>query len=514
MTSSFLFPDLTEDDISRLAEEMAFLLQPGDTLTLEGDLGAGKSTFARALIRTLSLDPALDVPSPTFTLTQTYETPRFEVAHFDLYRLDEPDELDELGLEAALTRGAAIVEWASRAGDRIPADRFTLSLEDTSSSDTRNVTVSASPTLAPRLRRFAATRKFLSNAGWGDPSTHFHYLQGDASPRRYGRLTKANGTRALLMDCARRPDGPPIKDGKPYSAIAHLAEDVRAFVAIGGALREAGFSTPRILAEDLNEGFLLTEDFGNLVFASEVARGAEQSPLWRRATDVLLALHEKPPPSRMTLSDGSTFELSAADTSIFEIETELLLDWYWPAVHGAAAPQSARDDFTSEWRKVFERILRQPKTWLLRDYHSPNLIALDDRPRPKDVGIIDFQDALIGPAAYDLVSLLQDARVDVDEALEQQLFQYYVTQVSKRDPTFDANEFGFAYAALGAQRNTKILGIFARLAMRDGKRQYLAHLPRIWKYLERDLKHEDLRALGAWYDRNLPRDLRTQALRV
>jgi aminoglycoside/choline kinase family phosphotransferase len=229
---------------------------------------------------------------------------------------------------------------------------------------------------------------------------------------------------------------------------------------------------------------------------------------------VLLALHEKPPPSRMTLSDGSTFELSAADTSIFEIETELLLDWYWPAVHGAAAPQSARDDFTSEWRKVFERILRQPKTWLLRDYHSPNLIALDDRPRPKDVGIIDFQDALIGPAAYDLVSLLQDARVDVDEALEQQLFQHYVTQVSKRDATFDANEFGYVYAALGAQRNTKILGIFARLAMRDGKRQYLAHLPRIWEYLERDLKHEDLRALRAWYDRNLPRDLRTRALRV
>ena len=137
--------------------------------------------------------------------------------------------------------------------------------------------------------------------------------------------------------------------------------------------------------------------------------------------------------------------------------------------------------------------LKQPRTWLLRDYHSPNLIALDDRASPRDVGIIDFQDAMIGPAAYDLVSLLQDARVDVDESAGNTparplRFPHFANVT----PAFDADEFRFAYAALGAQRNTKILGIFARLAMRDGKRQYLAHMPRIWGYLERNLKHEGL----------------------
>jgi hypothetical protein len=159
-------------------------------------------------------------------------------------------------------------------------------------------------------------------------------------------------------------------------------------------------------------------------------------------------------------------------------------------------------------------VLAQPKTWLLRDFHSPNLIALNDRKPPRDVGIIDFQDAMIGPAAYDLVSLLQDARVDVPEELEKPLFSQYVAAVSARDPAFDRAEFTFSYAALGAQRNTKILGIFVRLAMRDGKRQYLAHLPRIWGYLERDLQHDDLAPLRAWYDENLPRSLRAEALNI
>jgi tRNA threonylcarbamoyl adenosine modification protein YjeE len=515
MTSSLLFSDQTEDDVVRLAGEVAFFLQPGDILGLEGDLGTGKSTFARALIRALSNEPDLEVPSPTFTLTQTYETPRFDVAHFDLYRLTDPDELDELGLEAAARSGVAIVEWPSQGGSRVPVDRMTLTFEEARSTDRRTLTISAPPasTLSLRLERFAIIGEFLRHAGWGEPATRIQYLQGDASPRRYARLTKADGTRALLMDSPRRPDGPPIRDGKPYSAIAHLAEDVRAFVAIGGALREAGLSVPRLYAEDLEHGLLLIEDFGDRVFAAEVARGKDQASLWRRATDTLLALQRTPPPAHIALSDGSTFSVPEADASVFEIETQLLLDWYWPALHGSTASEAARQNFTTEWQHVFERLFRQPKTWLLRDYHSPNLIALDERESPRDVGIIDFQDAMRGPAAYDLVSLLQDARIDVNPALEASLLDHYIA-ARRRDPAFDADEFRFAYAALGAQRNTKILGIFARLAMRDGKRQYLAHLPRIWGYLEADLKHDALQPLRAWYDRNLPQSLRAQALRI
>ena len=512
--SSFLFRDLTEPGVVRLADDVAFFLQPGDTLCLEGDLGTGKSTFARALIRTLSSDPALDVPSPTFTLTQSYETPRFDVAHFDLYRLTDPDELDELGLDAALARGIAVIEWPSRGGGRIPADHVTMTFAEGSAEDRRTITINAAPSLATRLERFATVRAFVDTAGWGGPDVRLSYLQGDASPRRYALLTKADGSRALLVDSPRRPDGPPIRDGKPYSAIAHLAEDVTAFVAIADTLRDSGVSTPQIFAQDLDQGLLIIEDFGDKVFASEVARNADQKSLWRRATDALIAVQASPPPERMSLAGGTTFDLPQADEGVLDIETQLLLDWYWPALHGGPAPQSARDEFTAEWHRVFAHVLKQPKTWLLRDYHSPNLIALDDRPSPRDVGIIDFQDAMAGPAAYDLVSLLQDARVDVPESLEKDLLDHYTAAMTSRNASFDIGEFRFCYAALGAQRNTKILGIFARLAMRDGKRQYLAHLPRIWGYLERNLQHDGLQPLRAWYDRNLPSKLRAQPLTI
>ncbi|MET0431142.1 MAG: tRNA (adenosine(37)-N6)-threonylcarbamoyltransferase complex ATPase subunit type 1 TsaE [Hyphomicrobium sp.] len=512
--SEFSFPDLTEGDVSRLAQEVAFLVQPGDMIALDGDLGAGKSTFARALIRSIAGDPQLEIPSPTFTLVQVYETPRFEIAHFDLYRLSNPGEIDELGLDAALSRGIAIVEWPSRGDGRIAEDRLTLRFDETTSSNRRNVSIKGPVDLSARLHRFGAIREFLEGAGWGDPSTVFGYLQGDASPRRYARLVKADGTRAILMDSPQRPDGPPIRDGKSYSAIACLAENVRAFVAIDRTLEAAGLSVPHIFAEDLNQGLLLIEDFGDEVFGSEVKRGRDQSALWRRGVDALIAVQVTPLPRRIALSDGSDFEVPIANDAVLEIETELFLDWYWPALRGSQPPTTARVEFKKLWKTLFDRVLAQPKTWLLRDFHSPNLIALDARQSPRDVGIIDFQDAMIGPGAYDLVSLLQDARVDVPEALEKQLLDHYIETVGARDAAFDPTDFRVAYAVLGAQRNTKILGIFARLAMRDGKRQYLAHVPRIWGYLERDLQHPDLAPLRAWYDENLPPRLRAETLKI
>ncbi|RUO99799.1 tRNA (adenosine(37)-N6)-threonylcarbamoyltransferase complex ATPase subunit type 1 TsaE [Hyphomicrobium sp.] len=512
--TGYSFTELTEDDVCRLAQEVAFLLQPGDTLALEGDLGAGKSTFARALIRAIAGNSELEIPSPTFTLVQSYETARFEIAHFDLYRLSDPNEIDELGLDAALARGIALIEWPSRAEGRIPLERVTLRLDEASEIDRRNISMSFNGEFATRLDRFAAIHGFLDRAGWGGASTAFSYLQGDASPRRYARLIKGDGTRAILMDSPQRPDGPAIRGGKSYSAIAHLAESVDAFVAIDRTLEAAGLSVPHILAEDLGNGLLLIEDFGDKVFGSEVRQGRNQEDLWRRGVDALLAVQASPPPARLPVTDDTIFELPLADTDVLEIETELLLDWYWPALRTSPAPEHARTEFKRLWQPVFDRVLKQPKTWLLRDYHSPNLIALDDRNPPQDVGIIDFQDAMIGPAAYDLVSLLQDARVDVSDSLEKRLLDRYLAAMSVRDPAFDKEEFLFGYAALGAQRNTKILGIFARLAMRDGKRQYLAHMPRIWGYLERDLQHEALAPLRAWYDANLPRNLRREALSI
>ena len=520
MSAALTLTHVSEPELLRLAEEVAFALSPGDTIALEGDLGAGKTTLARALIRALSDGAISEVPSPTFTLVQTYETRRFDVAHFDLYRLTDPNELLELGLDLALKRGVAIVEWPSRATGLIPEDRITITLSDTGAANRRDIAISGTGsgsgngTSAKRISRLGEIRHFAGANGWGGADVRFSFLQGDASPRRYARLQKSDGSRAVLMDAPRQPDGPPVRDGKPYSQVAHLAEDVRPFVAIAHTLSASGFSSPQIFAHDLPRGLLLIEDFGDAVFGPEVMRGRDQAALWARGTDTLLALRQHRPSTTLPLPGGTTYAMHLLDHGTMQMEVELLIDWYWPAAFGTAAPEAVRTTFLSIWNAVFTRILESPKGWMLRDYHSPNLLALDGRAPPRDVGIIDFQDALIGPEAYDLVSLLQDARVDVAASLERTLLDRYCHGAAALDTSFDETQFRYTYAALGAQRNSKILGIFARLAKRDGKRQYLAHVPRIWGYLARDLAHPDLAPLKAWYDENLPAAMRSRTLRL
>ena len=519
MPVSHVISALSEPQLVRLGEDLAFAARRGDLIALRGELGAGKTTLARAIIRALAGGDGEDIPSPTFTLVQTYATPRMPVAHLDLYRLNAPAELEELGLDLALKQGIALVEWPERAGEALPGERLEILLEDATEAapnaevGTRRIALSASGDWGARLDRLAAMRGLVAGGGMAGTDTSLRYMQGDASVRRYARIIRGpepgSGSGGILMDWPRQPDGPAIRNGLPYSRLAHLAEDVRPFVAIAGALRSAGLSVPRILAQDLEHGFLLLEDLGDRVFAVEVRTGAsDQAQLWRAATEALAALDGVQPPEAIPLADGSMHRIPTYDRDALAIETELLLDWYWPALRGTAVPAAERAEFVSLWAEVFDRLAAMPAAWVLRDYHSPNLLWLPEREGIARVGVIDFQDAMRGPAAYDLVSLLQDARVDVAAELEAQLFDHYCALVTARRTGFDRDAFTFAYAALGAQRNTKILGIFARLARRDSKPAYLRHIPRLWRYLERDLAHPALAPLKRWYDRNLPAEAR------
>lgn len=505
MTATTFTARLDERAIPPLAGLLAFSLGPGDVVALRGDLGAGKTTFARALIRAALGDDKAEVPSPTFALAEAYETPKGRITHFDLYRLSRPDETAEIGFEEALAGGAVLIEWPERAAGLLPADRLEIEFTEADSGARRELTFTGHGSWALRLDRLAAGRDFIERSGW--QAATVRHLKGDASTRRYARLTLPGRT-ALLMDAPRQPDGPPIRDGRPYSRIAHLAEDVVPYVAIGAGLRGLGLSAPRIHAQDLKRGLLLIEDLGDRVFGDEVKRGASQYDLWCAAVDVLLALRRTPLPRVLPVGDGTSYALPAFDREALAIETELLVDWYVPALTGAPASEVQRAEFGARWNEVFDRLLRLPQMPVLRDYHSPNLIWIPEREGVARVGVIDFQDALIGHPAYDLVSLLQDARLDVDEKLEAELYDHYVARARKDDPAFDEEAFAFAYRALGAQRNTKILGIFTRLAHRDGKPAYLQHIPRIWRYLERDLAHATMRSLRAWYDSHLPDHLR------
>ena len=488
--------DLVELD--RLAQRLALVLKPGDLIALSGPLGAGKTSFARALLMRLGV--AGEVPSPTFSLVQAYASQRFPVQHCDFYRLEERD-LAELGLDDLLPSSVTIVEWPERSGDWLPADRLDIDMDETAEPYHRRIVLTGHGSWTPRLERLRALSAFIDNTPYAEAAAE--YLQGDASARSYARLVLPDRS-AILMNSPRQPDGPPIRDGKPYSALVHLAEDVTPFVAVGHELRRRGLAAPAIYAFDLDQGFLLIEDLGDRVFGAELARGTKMDALYAPAVDVLLAIAGEPPPPLLPVEGHAPYRLPPYDADAMLTEALLLTDWFWPALNGRPTPEEVRKAYVELWQPLLKQAAGLDNTLILRDYHSPNLMWLPERASLQEVGILDFQDALLGPAAYDLVSLLQDARLDVPEALEARQFARYCAARSASDQQFSSDQFSVLYATLGAQRNSKILGIFARLAKRDGKRGYLAYIPRVARYLKRNLGHPALGPLSDWYTRELP----------
>jgi tRNA threonylcarbamoyl adenosine modification protein YjeE len=485
----------------RLMTDVAAVLEPGDLITLSGDLGAGKTTFARALIRYLAGDDTIEVPSPTFTLTQTYSLPGFTVVHADLYRLSGAAELTELGLEDAPEGAVTLVEWPDRATGILPSNRLdiALTLEPQQGLTARSVRITGYGSVTARAERILTIRRFLDRSDFGRAIRR--RIQGDASTRSYERLTR-DGATYVLMNSPRRPDGPPVRNGKPYSAIAHLAENVTPFVAMTQALRSQGLSAPAIFASDRESGLLVIEDLGEeLVVGGEPSAPIEMR--YEAATDLLAELHCEQLPTVVPVEPGIDYRLPLYDLDAFLIEVDLLPDWYLPKLD-VKISDSKRGGYRALWREALMPVLAGPHTWVLRDFHSPNLLWLPEREGTSRIGLLDFQDAVIGPEAFDVASLLQDARVDVAEGLEMKLLSRYTRARRAANATFDTPAFARAYATLGAQRASKVLGIFARLERRDRKPQYLRHLPRVWTYLQRSLAHPALAPLAAWYRANVP----------
>jgi hypothetical protein len=483
-----------------LANDLASMLQPGDTVTLAGDLGAGKTTFARALIRKLLKDPQVEAPSPTFTLMQIYESDALRIVHADFYRLDSSSELSGLGWEEVAEDAIVLVEWAERAPEALPRDRLDvrLSFADADNRDARRVTISGHGAFAPRLTSFKALRELLRREGWGDAKRSF--LLGDASTRAYETLEKPNGQRAILMISPPRSDGPPIRYGKSYSAIARLAENVKPFVAVANGLRAHGLSAPEIYGKDLETGLLIVEDLGREGIVDENGPIAER---YLEAAGALAHLHSQRLPDTLPIDGAGNYHIPPYDMDALLVEADLLLEWYVPHKKASVA-SGARAIFTNLWRQALLDVASAPPTWTLRDFHSPNLIWLEGREGIKRVGIIDFQDCVLGHPAYDMASLGQDARVAVPDQLEVRLLAHYAKLRRDADENFDMAAFAKAYMTLAAQRATKVLGIFARLDQRDGKPQYLAHMPRVEGYLTKSLRHPALAEIKAWYEANLP----------
>jgi tRNA threonylcarbamoyl adenosine modification protein YjeE len=489
-----------------LAADIAALVKPGDLITLSGELGSGKTTFARALIRALAGDPELEVPSPTFTLIQVYESAArdgaiYPIVHADLFRIKDATELAELGWEEAAEGALVIVEWPERAGTALTGDRLDVAfaIEPDRGANHRSIVVSGVGAFGQRLALSRATRAILERSGFAGAQRTF--MMGDASTRAYERLTQPGGHGAILMIAPQRPDGPPIRFGKPYSAIAHLAENIRPYLAVGTALRGLGYSAPAVYAHDSSAGLAVIEDLGADLFVDGEAIRQDR---YGAAVDLLADLHGRALPTDIPDADGGLYTIPAYDLEALVIEAELLPEWYAAHLARTMLPSGVKANFLALWRGILEDVVAQPSTWTLRDFHSPNLLWLDSRSGLARVGLLDFQDCVIGHPAYDVVSLLQDARVTVPADVELKLLIAYAQRRRASDPTFDMAAFAKAYAILGAQRATKILGIFARLDKRDRKPQYLVHIPRIQSYLQRNLAHPALAELKLWFEQNVP----------
>ncbi len=319
-------------------------------------------------------------------------------------------------------------------------------------------------------------------------------LAGDASPRKYYRL-QASGEPLVLMDAP--PPG----------------EDVRPFMAVAGYLAEQGLSAPRILAADKNAGFLLLEDLGDDSYRRIIRTEPDREELfYEAAVDVLVALQSAKAPERLAIDGKETHALAPYDEGLLLTEVALFTDWYLPTLNQEnGEDESLTEALADLFRPLLQPLFDDRQVLVLRDYHADNLMWLAARKGNARVGLLDFQDAVIGHPAYDLVSLLQDARRDVPPALEAAMIERYLEAINGAGMEMDAGAFRRAYALLGVQRNAKIIGIFTRLWKRDGKLSYLAMIPRVWGLLERSLQQGDFTALSAFFDAHVSAEQRRTA---
>jgi aminoglycoside/choline kinase family phosphotransferase len=356
--------------------------------------------------------------------------------------------------------------------------------------------------------RFSERTAFIASAGWGDAA--INAFPGDASSRQYFRLTRGEEV-AVLMDAPRgaetaaEPEGATVEEREAlgYNAVARLAgPEPAAFAAISNALTIRGFSAPKILATDLDAGLLLLEDFGQSVYAKVIETDPQmEAPLYEAAVECLAEIYRSSFPAQLAYGDA-TWRVREYDETALWAETHLFLDWY-AVDKGVEISGEARKDWNMVWRHLFSVLTSHSPGLALRDFHAENLFWLPERDSVAKIGLIDFQDGLFVHPAYDLVSFLEDARRDVSPELVDPL----ISQFCEQAKISDEEVFRCAYAVLGAQRNAKILGIFVRLAERDGKPAYRELIPRVRAHFLANLQHRYVRGLRHWFEKYMPEEL-------
>jgi aminoglycoside/choline kinase family phosphotransferase len=357
--------------------------------------------------------------------------------------------------------------------------------------------------------RETAKAAFLGKAGLG--AAERRPLPGDASTRHYERLVLPGGSSLMLMDAPPLAESPPCdpawtaaeRRAAGWNATARLAAGrIAAFAATAAHLRSLGLSAPEIIALDAGQGLAVTEDFGEGLFARLIEAGSDERELYFAAIDALAMLHAAPAPAVLH-GKGGPWPLLTYDAVALKAGADLFVEWA-PKLHPQLDfGQQARAEWDALWSDIAARGEAGASVFAHRDFHAENLMWLTGRQGVARVGMIDFQDALTAHPSWDLHSLLQDARRDVSPELEAAALDRYFARRPVEREAFMAD-----YAALAALNETRIIGIFSRLIVRDGKPRYRAFMPRMWRHLERNLRNPALAGLKAWFDRHVPQEAR------
>ncbi len=323
------------------------------------------------------------------------------------------------------------------------------------------------------LRREKRER-FLSSLGW--KSAVLEPMQADASFRRYYRLRGVPAPMLLMEDPPDRPPVPPFVMVEPFAKIA-------------AHLRTIGLRAPQVHFSDIANGLLVIDDFGDDTYTRLFDKGANPKPLYELAVDALVHLHQHP--------KRCDIDLPQYDGEHLVAEAMLLLDWYYPALSGKKPTEKMKESFAAAWKDLFSKFPSDQQTLVLRDYHVDNLMLIAGEKGVRSCGLLDFQDALIGPFSYDLMSLLEDARRDVPADLRAHLYARYMNAMG-----IDRAGFDYSFRVLALQRHAKVLGIFVRLSVRDGKDRYLKFIPHVHRLFTASLSDPVLEPMQRWFEEN------------
>lgn len=457
-------PDLLATEA--LAHKLAPLLKKGVFVSLEGGLGTGKTALARAILQALGVTG--DTPSPTFKMVQHYQTENFPISHFDLYRLKNVDQLADIGWNAALTDGLTIVEWPERAEQLVPPDRLSLTFSFGGSIERicmlKGYGKWSMVDELVRIARDAELSGFAAEAGWGKAA--LQPIGANSPPRRFFRLTRDDGKTAIMMDAD---------------------EDQKAlqFVNLASILRGLDLSAPEIYAARPKRGLVLMEDFGNENVGSVIDRGMPMHPYFLRALLVLVRIHHQFSPASVKHLEVPTFT-----SALFAARVEKFLDNYFPFVMNRKATAEERAGFQAAWRRTLDPIDFLPKTLMLRNFTPNTVMDIPDREGWRSLGLLDFQDAGIGPIAYDLASFCEVVRREgADYYLPMMVKQYY----ERAKPACPMEVLQRSCIILAAQRHTRLLGLMAGRPERAG---YLQHTK---KHLGNLLLDEAIKPVRSWF---------------